>query len=75
MSRLSTLAVVVAVLLVSHSHLRTAQAAECHGAPKPDAQPNMNAIETGEPVHVRDVPNGKLFHVGTGDDTIALVHL
>lgn len=49
--------------------------AECNGAPNPNAQPNLNAIVTDEPVFVRSVPNALLYTVGTGDDMINLVHL
>ena len=50
-------------------------AAECHGKPSPSAKPNLNPILTGDPVFVRSVKNAKLYKVGTGDDSISLVHL
>jgi isopenicillin-N N-acyltransferase-like protein len=50
-------------------------AAECNGKPSPGAKPNLNAIITGDPVFVREVPNAKLYYVGSGDDVIPVVHL
>eukprot|EP00049_Salpingoeca_infusionum_P004226 m.75950 g.75950 ORF g.75950 m.75950 type:complete len:455 (-) comp12468_c0_seq1:238-1602(-) len=50
-------------------------AAECHGKPDPDAKMNMNAIMKDPPKFVRSVKNAKLYTVGTGDDTINVVHL
>ena len=35
----------------------------------------MNAILTGDPVFVRKVTNAALYTVGSGDDTISVVHL
>eukprot|EP00043_Microstomoeca_roanoka_P004787 m.51843 g.51843 ORF g.51843 m.51843 type:complete len:440 (+) comp12654_c0_seq1:210-1529(+) len=52
-----------------------ALAAECHGSPSPNAQPNHNSIYTSAPVLVRSVQNAKLYTVGGGDDVINVVHL
>jgi hypothetical protein len=51
------------------------KAAECNGAPSPDAQRNLNPIDTAEPVFVRSVDSGMLFTAGSGDDKISIVHL
>eukprot|EP00054_Salpingoeca_dolichothecata_P003339 m.26484 g.26484 ORF g.26484 m.26484 type:complete len:436 (-) comp13773_c0_seq2:137-1444(-) len=68
MSFLSTVVIFVSLL-------GSTLAAECHGKPKPDAPPNTNPILSDPPRFVRAVKNAKLYMVGSGDDTISLVHL
>ena len=50
-------------------------AAECNGKPDPNAQPNLNPILTTPHTFVRSVPNASLYTVGSGDDSINVVHL
>jgi len=38
-------------------------------------QPNLNAPQTDAPVFVKQVPNGKLYQVGKGDERFWLVHV
>jgi isopenicillin-N N-acyltransferase like protein len=71
-SLVAAIAVACAVAALSGS---VADAAECHGAPKPDAQPNLNPIIVGTQSFVRQVKNAKLYVVGSGDDEINVVHL
>ena len=52
-----------------------ASAAYCHGAPAPDARPNLHPIQAESPRAVRAVRNGLLQSVGRGDDEIPLVHV
>ena len=52
-----------------------ASAAECNGKPDPNALPNLNPILTAPHTFVRSVPNASLYTVGSGDDTINVVHL
>lgn len=47
----------------------------CNGKPSPQAQPNNHPVYSDPPVFVRKVTNGHLYHVGNGEDRIALVHL
>eukprot|EP00056_Hartaetosiga_gracilis_P018864 m.12224 g.12224 ORF g.12224 m.12224 type:complete len:441 (-) comp7141_c0_seq1:1530-2852(-) len=69
---LSVFSCCVVVLLLAAD---ATKAAECHGKPDPNAQQNLNAIYTEKPAFVRSVNNAKLYSVGGGNDTIALVHL
>jgi hypothetical protein len=52
-----------------------ARAAYCRGKPDPAASPNSNPISDLAPAFVSEVPNGKLYMVQNGDDTIPIVHL
>ncbi|KAL5471501.1 hypothetical protein EMCRGX_G029624 [Ephydatia muelleri] len=72
---MSTTAAITVALLFAVSALRIAEAAECHGAPSPDAKPNTNPIQTAPPVFVRSVENGKLYTVGDADDKVPVVHV
>eukprot|EP00051_Salpingoeca_urceolata_P026450 m.477358 g.477358 ORF g.477358 m.477358 type:complete len:444 (+) comp20814_c0_seq1:1427-2758(+) len=69
------LSLLCAVLLAVVVALPSTHAAECHGKPDPDAQPNLNPIYTDEPKFVRSVPNASLFTVGEGDDKLNVVHV
>jgi isopenicillin-N N-acyltransferase-like protein len=51
-----------------------ADAAACNGHSTPGPQ-NLNPIDTAAPIFVRSVLNGKLYSVGTGDDTKDLLHV
>eukprot|EP01116_Phalansterium_solitarium_P023469 TRINITY_DN8231_c0_g1_i1.p1 TRINITY_DN8231_c0_g1~~TRINITY_DN8231_c0_g1_i1.p1 ORF type:complete len:429 (+),score=169.95 TRINITY_DN8231_c0_g1_i1:93-1379(+) len=42
---------------------------QCHGTP------NLYPIQDAPPTFVKSVPNGKLYTVGQGDETISLVHV
>ncbi|EDQ88770.1 uncharacterized protein MONBRDRAFT_32718 [Monosiga brevicollis MX1] len=75
MARYNGGAIVMAVVVAVVALVGVARAAECHGSPKPDAQPNLNAIYDSAPVLVRQVANAKLYRVGGGNDTINVVHL
>jgi isopenicillin-N N-acyltransferase-like protein len=48
--------------------------AECNGHSTPGGR-NLIPIDSAPPRFVRAVPNGKLFTIGTGDDTKTLIHL
>jgi len=50
-------------------------AAYCHGVPNPNAQPNMNPINTEAPVFVASVENGTLYTLGTGPTQVAILHV
>ena len=63
------------VLLLALALTCNVSASYCNGKPNPAAKPNLNAIDSSPPTLVRTVKNGKLYHVGTGDDKISLVHL
>ncbi len=51
-----------------------ALAAECNGKSKP-GPPNLEAVITDKPKFVRQVANGKLYTVGTGDDEMDVMHV
>ena len=51
-----------------------AEAADCNGAAPPGPR-NTHPIDDAPPVFVRSVENGKLYHVGQGDDRRDLLHL
>lgn len=46
----------------------------CNGAGRPGPR-NLIPIDDASPVFIKEVPNGKLFHVGQGDDTKDLIHV
>jgi len=62
-------------VFVALSFFGAALAAECHGKPSPDAKPNLLPIASGAPVFVSSIKNAKLYTVGSGDDTIKILHL
>lgn len=43
--------------------------------PDPNAKPNLNPIQTDPPKFIKQVKNGKLYSVGSGEDIIYLVHV
>ena len=43
--------------------------------PDPNAKPNLNPIQTDPPKFIKEVKNGKLYSVGSGEDMIYLVHV
>ncbi len=43
--------------------------------PDPNAKPNLNPIQTDPPKFIKQVKNGKLYSVGSGEDLIYLVHV
>ncbi|XP_077988522.1 protein dcd1A-like [Glandiceps talaboti] len=43
--------------------------------PDPHAKPNLNPIQTDQPVFVKQTKNAKLFTVGKGDDMMKVLHL
>ena len=51
-----------------------ALAAECNGQSTP-GPPNLEAVIDEPPVFVRQVANGKLYTVGTGDDIMDVMHV
>lgn len=55
--------------------LRGVAPAFCDGRPDPNAKINMNTIIEANPRFIRSVPNGALFHIGEGDDSLPLTHL
>lgn len=67
--RLALSAIAAAIVLAP------ASAAYCHGAPSPDAQPNLNPIDDSEPVLVKTVKNGKLYRAGPEGSQFHLVHV
>jgi isopenicillin-N N-acyltransferase like protein len=54
--------------------LSTAEGAGCNGISTPGPR-NLHPIDETPPVFVREVPNGKLYTVGLGDDKKDLLHL
>lgn len=48
--------------------------AGCNGHSEP-GPPNLNPIDTSAPRFVKQVPNGKLYAAGTGENQFDLVHL
>ncbi|XP_078483757.1 protein dcd1A [Ciona intestinalis] len=50
-------------------------AAECHGKPSPDAQPNENSIQKPDFKLVGSTKNGKLYTVGTGNEVLKVLHV
>ena len=43
--------------------------------PDPNAKLNLNPIQTDPPKFIKQVKNGKLYSVGSGEDMIYLVHV
>lgn len=43
--------------------------------PDPNAKPNLNPIQTDPPKFIKQVKNGKLYSIGSGEDMIYLVHV
>ena len=43
--------------------------------PDPNAKPNLNPIIDQAPKFVKQIQNGKLYTVGSGDEQIYIVHL
>eukprot|EP00824_Muranothrix_gubernata_P024911 TRINITY_DN761_c0_g1_i1.p1 TRINITY_DN761_c0_g1~~TRINITY_DN761_c0_g1_i1.p1 ORF type:complete len:444 (+),score=95.47 TRINITY_DN761_c0_g1_i1:37-1332(+) len=62
------------LLVVLGGIFSLAHAAYCNGKPGP-GDPNVNPVDTRDPVFVRSVANGKLYTVGEGDDRVWLVHV
>jgi isopenicillin-N N-acyltransferase-like protein len=62
----------VAALAVLATGLAGASRCNGHSTPGP---PNTHPIDEAPPIFVRAVPNGKLFHVGQGDDRKDLLHV
>ena len=46
-----------------------------HTQPSPNAKPNFMPVYTDAPVFVKSVENAQLYTVGSGDDTISVVHV
>ncbi|XP_077989372.1 protein dcd1A-like [Glandiceps talaboti] len=46
-----------------------------NAGPDPHAKPNLNPIQTGAPVLVKQTKNAKLYTVGKGDDVMKVLHL
>lgn len=67
------LAVALTACAVAVAALRPPPGSHC--GPGPNGAPNAMPILTGNPVFVRSIPNAALYTVGSGDDTLPVVHL
>ena len=65
----------ILLLLVLIKLVSGAEGAFCTGSPSPNASQNLLPVDQQPPVFVRSVPNASLYHVGSGDDRISIVHL
>ena len=67
--------IIVYVFVIIINNYNGVHGSRCTGAPKPNAQPNLNHIYTSAPTFVKSVTNASLYHVGDGEDQISVVHL
>jgi len=63
------------VILFIYCCIQCSLAAYCGGSPNPNAQPNLNPINTQAPTLVANVPNGTLYTLGSGPSMISIVHV
>ncbi|CAF0716468.1 unnamed protein product [Brachionus calyciflorus] len=69
------LAIIFSFFVILIANISLLETAYCTGKPSPTAQPNLNPIIDEKPVFVREIKNAKLYRIGTGDDSINIVHL
>jgi isopenicillin-N N-acyltransferase-like protein len=55
--------------------ITSVHSAYCDGKPDPNAKINMNPIIEANPRFIKAVPNGAMYMIGKGEDTLPVTHL